>query len=958
MFERICNISKKELFTYFSSPAALIFLVAFLAINLFVFFSLELFFARNIADARPLFEWIPLLMIFLASSLTMKMWSEERRAGTLEFLQTLPVTSTELVLGKFFACLSMVVIALALTLPIPITVAFLGDLDWGPVGAGYLAAIFLSGAYIAIGLYVSSKTDNQIVALIISSLLCLAFFILGARPITNLFGTSGTGLLHLIGTGSRFESITRGVIDFRDLYYYLSIIGVFICLNIYALEQQRWFKTTASVTHKSYKTAVMLLCANLVAANLWLHQISSLRIDLTENNIYSISETTEQYLEQLQEPLLIRGYFSEKTHPLLAPLTIQLKDLLAEYEVAGKGKVVVEIFDPRENPELEQDAAQNYGIKPVPFQISDKYEAKLVNSYFDIVIQYGDKYQTLNFQDLIEVKAITEEQMEVNLRNPEYDITRSIKKVLYEFQSIDNLFDKLPEPVNFVGYISSKETLPKQLVELKSQLDSVLDKMVTDSNGKLIVSISDPLANGGAVAQEIAQNFGFTPMRPFASPEDTYYFYMTLQKGETVIQIPIPQENAEEKFKEFIQAGLQRFSKGFLKTVAIYTPPESPRNPMMPQMGPQGKQFRVLEQKLIESYNIRRTDLSNGFVSGEADILLLVSPENLNENQVFAVDQFLMKGGTVVINTSPFSISRSQNAIIAKNSTSGLEKWLKHNGIEIENSMVLDEQSGGYPIQVQKGIIQELHLIQYPYFIDIRDSGMPTENAPTKGIPQLSMSWSSPLKISNNLESRTSNIILKSSDNAWTSSSLNMIPDQEKHGRLGFPEGKNKQAYNLAGIIEGEFKSFFAGKEIPMLNQAKDDAKPDEDKEKVKKIVTGIVNKSPDSSRLVIFASNEFVEDQVIRLGAMKQSADYLAPIMLFENTIDWSLADRELLAIRTRNAGAKILEVSEPNDQLLWELGNYLAALLLAMLTFFYFKYSAHSHLRDLQSKLKGNYA
>ncbi|MCB0318523.1 MAG: Gldg family protein, partial [Bdellovibrionales bacterium] len=453
MFKRICNVAKKELVTYFSSPAAFIFLIAFLAINLFVFFSLELFYARNIADTRPLFEWIPLLMIFLSSSLTMKMWSEERKSGTLEFLQTLPISSYELVFGKFLACLVLVVIALGLTLPIPITVSFLGDLDWGPVIAGYIASIFLSGAYIAIGLYVSSKSDNQIVSLILSSLVCVFFFLIGSRPITNLFGTESAGFLNLLGTGSRFTSITRGVIDLRDIYYYVSIIGVFLSLNIYALEQIRWSQQITSKTHSLYKLAIGLLCANLVAANLWLNQINNLRLDLTDGNIYSISDTTKQYLDQLQEPLLIRGYFSSKTHPLLAPLALRLQDLLAEYAVAGNGKVIVEIIDPRENPKLEEEAAQEFGIKPVPFQISDKYEAKLVNSYFDIVLQYGNKFETLSFQDLIEVKAVTEEKWDVTLRNPEYDLTRSIKKILYEFQSIDNLFDKLPEPVNFIAYI-------------------------------------------------------------------------------------------------------------------------------------------------------------------------------------------------------------------------------------------------------------------------------------------------------------------------------------------------------------------------------------------------------------------------------------------------------------------------------------------------------------------------
>src|SRR3546814_7772985 len=137
--------------------------------DLFVFFWVETFFARNIADVRPLFEWMPLLLLFLVSALTMRLWSEERRSGTLEFLLTSPVRPASLVLGKFLACLGLVAIALALTLPLPLTVAQLGPLDWGPVAGGYLATLCLAAAYIAIGLSVSARTDNQIVSLIVRS---------------------------------------------------------------------------------------------------------------------------------------------------------------------------------------------------------------------------------------------------------------------------------------------------------------------------------------------------------------------------------------------------------------------------------------------------------------------------------------------------------------------------------------------------------------------------------------------------------------------------------------------------------------------------------------------------------------------------------------------------------------------------------------------------------------------
>ena len=138
------RVTKKEFRGFFSTPAAYLFIGAFLTLVLFMFFWLETFFARNIADVRPLFEWLPLLLIFLVAALTMRSWAEERVGGTIESLLTAPVRPRELVLGKFFASLLLVLIALLLTLPLPVTVSPLGPLDWGPVIGGYVATLFLA----------------------------------------------------------------------------------------------------------------------------------------------------------------------------------------------------------------------------------------------------------------------------------------------------------------------------------------------------------------------------------------------------------------------------------------------------------------------------------------------------------------------------------------------------------------------------------------------------------------------------------------------------------------------------------------------------------------------------------------------------------------------------------------------------------------------------------------------
>ena len=180
---------------------------------------MDSFFARGAADVRALFEWMPLLMILLVSALTMHQWSREEESGNLQVLLTMPVRLSELVAGKFLCrALTLVALALGLTLFLPLTVQSLGNLDWGPVIGGYLAALLLASSYIAIGLFVSSRTDNQLVALIGTAFICGAFAGGGlASRHRPLFGAAAGDLLRQFGTGSRFESIERGVIDLRDL---------------------------------------------------------------------------------------------------------------------------------------------------------------------------------------------------------------------------------------------------------------------------------------------------------------------------------------------------------------------------------------------------------------------------------------------------------------------------------------------------------------------------------------------------------------------------------------------------------------------------------------------------------------------------------------------------------------------------------------------------------------------
>ena len=949
----VLRIAAKELGLVFSSPIAYLFLAAFLGATLFVFFWGEAFFARNISDVRPMFESLPILLIFLASALTMRMWSDERRTGTLELVVTVPANAVEFVVGKFVACWTLLLVALLLTLPLPVTVAMLGDLDWGPVFAGYVAAALLGAAYLSIGLWLSARTENQIVALILAVFGCGVFYLAGSPFLTELVSNQMADVLRGVGAGSRFESITRGVLDLRDLYFYASVMGVFLALNVYAVDAHGWAADGNRRRHGERRLVLGLLAANVLVANFWLASVAFLRWDMTEGDQYSISDATRSYLRQLQEPLLLRGYFSAKTHPLLAPLVPQIQNLLTEYEIAGDGRVRLELLDPADDPEREDEANTKYGIRPVPFQIADRYQASLVNSYFDVLVQYGDEYEVLGFRDLIEVKVRGEADLDVQLKNPEYDITRGIKKVLYGFQGGGSVFESITEPVKFTGYISADDRLPEALRSLRPELQAVLDSLASESTGLLTSEIVDPDAGDGEVARQIAADYGFQPMAASLFDLNTFYFYLTLSDGEIVVQMPLPEALDQDGLRRGVEEGLKRFAAGLLKNVALSAPQGVPpyMQQQMPGMQqPQGNEFQGLRDVLSADFDVDTAMLDDGDPPSAADVLMVVDPTSLTEQAVFAIDQFLMRGGTVVVAAGSYRATLTPQALSAMPISSGLADWLAHHGVTIDESMVMDPRNAAFPLPVTRQVggfrFQDVRMLDYPYFVDVRGDGLNQDVPFTSASRQVTMAWASPVDVDSEANAdRAATTLLQSSPGSWRSASTDIMPSLGAEGGVAYmPEG-DQQANTLAVMLEGRFESFFD--ESPLLEDAPEmddvatddadgtsgeetsgDEAADEEDADTLGTVTTVIRKSPESARLIVLGSASFVADQTVRMIGSADGTIYTGSLELMANIVDWAVEDQSLLGIRGRGHFNRTLDPMSEDQQRVWEYANYALAL------------------------------
>ena len=934
------SITRKELSAYFGSPLALIFVGVFLAVTLYVFFWAEPFFARGIADVRPLFRWMPILMIFLVGVLTMRTWSEEQRSGTMEVLLTLPVGNWQLVLGKFLAVLALVAISLALTLFIPITVSLIGNLDWGPVAGGYLAALLMAGAYAAIGLFISSRTDNQIVAVILTVLVCGLFYAIGSSGITSLLGRTLADILRAIGAGSRFESIQRGVIDLRDLVYYLSLAAIFLVLNAVSLDRKRWsFGPRTEAYRRAVTIGVVLLELNLVALNVWLYPLSGLRVDLTAQKQYSLSPATRDLLAGLQEPLLIRGYFSQKQHPLLQPLVPQIQDLLREYEIAGRGKVTVDIVDPAQSPDKEAEANQVYGIKPTPMQISGRNEASVINAYFDLLIRYGDQNATLNFNDLIEVQPQRDGTINVNLRNPEYDLTRSIKKVVFGFQSVDSVLAAMQKPVKLTLF-ATVAALPDTLKTAPDTVKKVATDLQSKSNGKFTFEIVDPdAANAKVTRSQLLGTYHLQPIAAGLFSGQSYYMDMLLQVGDTS-NILSPSDTSEAGIRSTIESALKRSSSGFLKVIGLWTPTQAGQLDQYGQPVQPFSTYNQLQQQLARDYTVQALDLSGGQVPSNIDVLVLIAPQGMDDKARYAIDQYLMRGGSVVVAGGSFELAppdQVTGALSAKPLDNGLADMLASYGITVDKTMVMDPQNEPFPVQVQRMVsgvaVNEIQAVNYPFFVDVRSDAMDRGSPIVSSVPAVTMNWVSPVVADpEKNKGRTVSVLLQSSKNSWLRTDTSATPNNQLYPDTGFPVDGPRASHPLAVAVSGSFQSYFKGKpsplaaSAPVTNTQGAAANPTPAPSSQS---SSTVEQSPTTSRLVVIGSSDFVNDVIFRVSQSISQDRYLNSLQFLQNAVDWSVEDLDLLSIRSRGSSSHVLAPLAPGQETIWEVGNYGLALI-----------------------------
>ena len=305
-----------------------------------------------------------------------------------------------------------------------------------------------------------------------------------------------------------------------------------------------------------------------------------------------------------------------------------------------------------------------------------------------------------------------------------------------------------------------------------------------------------------------------------------------------------------------------------------------------------------------------------------SDLLLLIAPESLNEKQLFAIDQYLMQGGSVIIAAAPWKIILGSDAIAAEKHQTGLELWLAHHGITLRDAIVMDAQNSSFPIPVQRKsgdvVVDETQNLAYPFFPDIRRQGMENKTGITASLNQMTLNWAAPITI----EARDHDVIplLRSSAESWLEEQGSIQPDFERFPQSGFPSGdaQEKHAYLLAAIIQGKFSSFFKGEKSPLF-----DAQEDQ-----QQFAVDIVEQSSADGRIILIGSDIFLADSVIELATRTTGSRYLNSMQLIENIMEWSFEEPGLLKLRGRGDYARTLLPLSREQQRLREYLNYAAAI------------------------------
>jgi len=389
--KRIMTVARREVAGFFDQPTAYILVVAFLALGLFLTF--RTIYSAGVATLRPFFDLLPWLFAVFVPAMTMRSLSEERRSGTLEWLLAHPIRETDVVLGKFLGNWFFVLIALGGTLPTAFGLLKLSEADGGIMMAEYIGGGLLAAQGVAIGLWASSLTRNQITAFILAASVSFALVIIGT-PVVLIGLSPGLGAaVSSLSVLGHFDNVARGVVDLRDVIYFASTTGLFLFMAVGVVSRERL--AAGRSAYRRLRTGTVALTAGVVVLNLLGSNFRG-RLDLTQEGLYTLSDGTREILGGLDDIVTLKLVISDGLPAELQPTLRDVADLVADLRRAAGGQLLVEELNPNDDNEASNEA-RSLGITQNEFNVLRDDEFEVRRGWFGLALLYADQREIIPF---------------------------------------------------------------------------------------------------------------------------------------------------------------------------------------------------------------------------------------------------------------------------------------------------------------------------------------------------------------------------------------------------------------------------------------------------------------------------------------------------------------------------------------------------------------------------------
>ncbi len=888
-------IMRRELCAYFTNPAAYIVTGLFLVFSGILFFST--FFLNGRADLRNFFSLLPMLLSLFVPALTMRLFSEELRSGSFETLMTLPVTEAQVVLGKFLAAFITSAAMLCPTIFYAVTARVFGQPDIGPLIGGYIGSLFLCAAYSAVGIFASGTTKNQIIAFFEALAICFALTLLG--PLLVFLPAPLTRFFSWAAATTHFQSISRGIVDSRDILYFAALVALFILLTI----RRFVIKWTKENSIDFVLALVILALANLAGSRAFF------RCDLTSQKLYSLSKASAELAGNLQEPLTVNVFFSSDLPAPYNSVEQYLRDILLEYKNAGNKNFSYKFFDM--SKEESEEAARSYGLGQTQVQKVETTEVSAKAVWMSAAIVYGDNVKT--FDSLNSTAGL------------EYTLTTAMSKMISTADALEALTDGLE--LTLYPAAELKKYGIAGLGKIEGQAKSAVEELNKKFDGKIKFSVKSA---SGQEAKDLAEKYGIQSVNyddPETKESKTTALGLVLELNGEFRNIPLKLQNffgwrllGGENLAENISASAESLLSKSVEIayitghdeLSLYGNPYA-QNQMTAE---------TFKNVLSDIYSFKEVNLAEDEIPLNIKCAIVNGPKKkFSDKELRKLDQFVMKGGNVLFCLEPLvEEGGGRQAPSYSKPDTGLEKILASYGLVPGANFVMDQKCYEQRQSIGKSAKMNWAPMIGPKQLD-------RKNPITKYIPEMIFLQNGSIDASaaqENPDAKTT-ILARSSEESWTASeNIILYP-----GYIFPPDDKEKIHKNdLAVLVEGKFKSAFAGV-APEADEA--------DKKKADGLEKGaesdaisaseFLDKSVRNAKIILINSAQVATQQLIDENGREPMSYFM------RNAVDYLNGEEDYCEMRTKGISGNLLDAKNAALATAFKLFNQFGLAVLVAL-------------------------